>query len=293
MHVQVFFLSDICSADGSRILPSYKYGHKISTRHSSLDWPFQPRPPAPAWRLWKNALQHLESHDQLTTSLGNWIATTHQTWEHFLYPATNTFYTKSNDGWVPHSPRPSQRYYHTRQSGQLRYTLVHNTTIPTLPPGAVPATVISDTLGLPGQCLVHSQTPLCEPCVTPNTNHVLPSEDGFTPHPYYAQLLNWDSTELLPAIPSIALALREQVLHICADGSYFKDNKQGNQAWVFANDRRQILWKGAGPSVGYSTVMSPYRAELSGLTSVLFVLLWICNTEGIEIGHMPIFTVIT
>ena len=141
----------------------------------------------------------------------------------------------------------------------------------------VPATLISDTSGLPGQCLLQSPTPLHEPGAAVLTNHILPSDDGFTPHPYYAQLLDWDSTELLSMIPSIALAL-EQGLHICADGSYLKDSKQGSHAWVFANDQRQVLWKGAGPSVGHPTVMSPYRAELSGLTSVLFILLWICST---------------
>ncbi len=101
---------------------------------------------------------------------------------------------------------------------------------------------------------------------------LLLSQTIYFPHPYYAQLLDWDSTELLSVLPSIALAL-EQGLHICTDGSYFKDSKQGSHAWVFANDQRQVLWKGAGPSVGHSMVMSPYRAELSGLTSVLFILL--------------------
>ena len=110
-----------------------------------------------------------------------------------------------------------------------------------------------------------------------------------TPHPYYQQLLNWNTNTILPAIPSIATALVNGTLHICADGSYIKETLQGSHAWVFATSKQHIIWKGAGPSVGHSEVMSPYRAELSGLTSVLFLLLWICQNAGVETGSANVY----
>ncbi len=51
----------------------------------------------------------------------------------------------------------------------------------------------------------------------------------------------------------------------------------------------QYTMEWAGPSAGRSAIMTPYRAELSGLTSVLFLLLWICRTQGIEEGSACIY----
>ncbi len=84
-------------------------------------------------------------------------------------------------------------------------------------------------------------------------------------------------------------AMTEITLHICADGSYIKEKKQGSHAWVFANDQRRILWKESGPSLGLPAVMSPYRAEQSGLTSALFLILWVCHTYNVETGNVIIY----
>ncbi len=102
-------------------------------------------------------------------------------------------------------------------------------------------------------------------------------------------MLDWDRSEIESIAPGLITAMTENKRHICADGSYVKDMKQGGHAWVFADNQRQILWKGSGPSMGHSAVMSPYSTELSGLTSILFLLLWVCNEHGVEGGDVIIY----
>jgi hypothetical protein len=104
IYLQVIYLSDLCSADGSYILRHYKYGHRLPIRTSDLDWPYQPRPPAPAWKQWLHALMNLETNNKLTKSLGKWVAKTHQQWEHFKCPSTNSLYIKSANDWTTYPP---------------------------------------------------------------------------------------------------------------------------------------------------------------------------------------------
>ncbi len=78
-------------------------------------------------------------------------------------------------------------------------------------------------------------------------------------------------------------------LHICADGAFLKEYGQGSHAWVFSDGGHWELWKGAGPTFSHSDLMTPFRAELSGLTSVLFILHWLCSCNAIEDGMVMIY----
>jgi len=69
--------------------------------------------------------------------------------------------------------------------------------------------------------------------------------------------------------------LQKHDLFICADGAYLQEHSQGSHAWVFSTGNGRILWEGCGPALGLPSLMTLYRAELSGLTSVLFVLHWL------------------
>jgi hypothetical protein len=59
----------------------------------------------------------------------------------------------------------------------------------------------------------------------PNSNHL--------PHPYFCQLLAWEDTNTKAAFPGIAHYLRIDELHVCSDGAYDPDSKQGSHANVF------------------------------------------------------------
>ncbi len=123
---------------------------------------------------------------------------------------------------------------------------------------------------------------------SPESNHLWEADGEVTPHPYYQQLLSWNTDKIAPAALSISRAISDGSLLVCADGSYFKVSQQGSHAWVFATQQRTVLWKGAGPALGHPSVMSPYRAELCGLTSVLFIILWVCNKHDIDSGSVRI-----
>jgi hypothetical protein len=43
-----------------------------------------------------------------------------------------------------------------------------------------------------------------------------------------------------------------------------------------------------GPALGHPDLMSSYRAELIGLTSVLFILHWVCTQEQVDEGTITI-----
>lgn len=45
--------------------------------------------------------------------------------------------------------------------------------------------------------------------------------------------------------------------------------QQASHAWVFSKGKQKILWKGAGPTLGLASLMTLYRAELTGLTSYI------------------------
>jgi hypothetical protein len=76
---------------------------------------------------------------------------------------------------------------------------------------------------------------------------------------------------------------------MCADGSFIKDRQQGAQAWVLVTSVGTVLWRGSGPSVGHPEAMTAYRAELCGITSAFFLLLWVCNETATEYGDFVIY----
>ncbi len=71
--------------------------------------------------------------------------------------------------------------------------------------------------------------------------------------------------------------------------SYFKQLQQGSRAGVFSTRQHCILWKGADPTLSHPAVMSQNHGELSGLTSVLLILPWVCSMQGVDTGSVHLF----
>jgi hypothetical protein len=78
-------------------------------------------------------------------------------------------------------------------------------------------------------------------------------------------------------------------LYVCSDGSHSYSTRLGSHAWVFSTAAGEVLWCGAGPTIGHVTMRSPSRSELSGVTSLLLLLLWICKDQNILSGHVTLF----
>jgi hypothetical protein len=86
IFLRAITLSDITTADGSRLLLGIKSNRHTQGRRSRLDWPQQDKPSKRDWTLWSEALTNLETNDKLSQPLGKWVAPTHQIWEYFLRP---------------------------------------------------------------------------------------------------------------------------------------------------------------------------------------------------------------
>jgi ribonuclease HI len=135
---------------------------------------------------------------------------------------------------------------------------------------------------------INSTTPLCpqKDDSTP-TNHSIANITE--PHIFIKHLIRWEHSNISQAANQIAQSIINEDLHICTDGAYQQDSQQGAQALVFSTGTKNILWKGSGPSLGHPVAMTPYRAELSGLTSCLCILHWICMTEAVNSGKVTIY----
>jgi hypothetical protein len=195
---------------------------------------------------------------------------------------------KSAGTWTTFRPLPQEQLRSTRALSQPKYDSKRPEEPSDLPVDVVPTTIVN-IRNSPHITLLSSTSPLCPLLVPSSPQHIQRDADVSEPHPYYTELLDWDRSEIESITPSLITAMTENKLHICADGSYVKETKQGSHAWVFADNQRQILWKGAGPSMGHSAVMTQYRAELSGLTSILFLLLRICNEHDVEGGDVIVY----
>jgi hypothetical protein len=163
---------------------------------------------------------------------------------------------------------------------------------PEVPPeDCLPATIMLDPLYDEDLfTATASQNPMPSPAPDPTgTNDITITNDCHTPHPFYQHLLQWSTDHLSPYTFCIASPLTGGVLHICADGAYIKEFQQGSHSWILSDSNQNILWKGVGPSTGHSAVMTSYRAELCGITSALFMLLWICNQEDVEYGSVTLY----
>ena len=80
LYHQVFFLSDIVTADGSQIDAKYRDSARKMDRTSTWKWPRQGLPDRSAWRLWNNALRFFEQGNKLRVQMGDWIIAPHQQW---------------------------------------------------------------------------------------------------------------------------------------------------------------------------------------------------------------------
>jgi hypothetical protein len=276
VYLKVISLADITSADGEQIMPSYKLGLLSQDRKSTLNWPTQQRPGRESWKLWQNALQLLETGSRLTHPLANWVASPHQSWFYYMDTSSLTLYYKDvTNEW--RSITPSTKNGRTRSSGRNHYDVANLSACDAPTTVLAPATVTKD----PASGLYHATSSSytlpahSSPIITSETlSHYLLRE------PFYHRLLG-PVDDIESPCYAIAEALLSGTLHICTDGSYDPISKRGSHGWVFS-DTLSDVWKRAGPVDGHQDLMSPYRAELSGILAGLHILHAVCLTFGIS-----------
>jgi hypothetical protein len=106
--------------------------------------------------------------------------------------------------------------------------------------------------------------------------------------PFYQRLLNRPPTE--EHCQEIAHELEQDTLVTCSDGVYDKIKSVASRGWVFASSLLEMeLAKGSGPVDGHPVLLSSYRAELSGIVSLLYILYRICQHYSITSIKVKIF----
>ncbi len=94
---------------------------------------------------------------------------------------------------------------------------------------------------------------------------------------------------MMERLPEIGYAIKYRDLYVCSDGVHNHSNRLGSHAWVFSTAAGEVLCCGAGPTIGHVTMTSPGRSELSGITALLLLLLWICTDRNITTGQVTLF----
>jgi hypothetical protein len=236
-------------------------------------------------------LHHFEAVDKLCTALGDWIYPSHQNWMSFYDILKKEIVINTSQGWITHSPIFTPSVYSTRMSTYPWYDYSNfSQTAPNIS-SLLPASIIGNhrTDGSLFQAFVSTSS--MPTTSTTIHGHVI-NDDSLSqllPHPFYQEILQWKSNDITSSIEGKANAIESNDLFICADGTYMKSVSQASHAWVFSNSKLDILWKGAGPTPGHSSLMTPYRAELTGLTSVLFMIYWVCRQTQIAGGLITIY----
>jgi hypothetical protein len=110
----------------------------------------------------------------------------------------------------------------------------------------------------------------------------------FWDHPFYKRLLG----PLPSNKKSLGALLKEAInnsLSLAVDGSHCPSYGPGSHGWVLASGDK-VLWRGQGPTDGHPSILSRYRAELSGMLAGLHVLRCTCTYFDITTGEVGLFS---
>ncbi len=267
LYLQVYSLTDITSADGKEIIPHYKNGVLGQDRISSLQWPTQQRPGKQAWSLWQKALLHFKINGQLAKPLGKWTTSPHQVWHWYMDPISSILYKKTLHQWFHCKPliRPSTRTTRSQTKALYQITNVSPSTEP--PHNLLPVTITNDHITALATATHSSSIFQVHPHREVSSNELYTL---ITTSPFYTRLLG-PFPNVLKMDVSASNLITQHDIYLGTDGSFDPITSTGAHGWVIAN-KDSTLWEGAGPSDGHYELMSPYRAELSGIVAGLHIL---------------------
>ena len=293
MFLNVITLSDITSADGTRLLPGVLDGKPPAQRTHNFHWPRQPdRLSRHHWDTWKQALtvcftNPYSTTHKLTQRLTHWTMPDVTQWTWHYHQATQTLYQRNGDSW--------DRYRPMNRSNRPGSTFSHRDSTPTLPRQCRPASVIphdhSPLMVKLQSYSTHrrtfpadSATP-ANPAETPSFHDHLPdptSNDGWAIEKLLQRRSHQDNGT------NVATAIAAGNGRAVCDGSYNPESNTGAAAFVLHGDdpRKQI--QGWNRTPGRPQEQSAYRSELGGIIGVLTTTLAICKTHGITQGHLEL-----
>ena len=129
LHMGVTYLSDLCNAAGTHILPDIWECRHHSTTTPQPGWPNFKAPGRNAKASWQSMLKSCfilpgHTHRQLRHPLGAWLTPLDDFWKWWLSPASDTLWERRQDNsWHQWQAMPvlyqHRRYFHAGRSAQL------------------------------------------------------------------------------------------------------------------------------------------------------------------------------
>ena len=292
LYHQVFFISDVASANVKQTEDIYRTKERNLSRVSSWQWPTQGEPDRPAWLLWERALTYLENHGKLRVPVGAWLTKSHQAWEWQMHISTQIV-ARRTDG--------QNSYFRPLITGGTRsrtqiYSMDSRATwcdsLEDEDNGRWAAVTIcySDaggelfTIQQSGAFHTLEKISAIEPEYDTTFQEKVSRVD-----PFFYRLIGPLQTLTEGTMEAIQTYIQDGTLLTCSDGSFEPETGMASHAWVFSDKQGHLLWGGAGPIDGNPEMGSSYRSELGGALTVLFLLQQIVEYFEITSGSVMFY----
>ena len=271
---QVYYLSDITTGDGTRILPAYiRPNNRTNTppRASKWDWP-QTKPTANDWTVWESTLRAIFPQLGIPPDLRpkGWIGEPHLHMPWFYDPVRDLVWEHSPTQWTQYEPIHLRggRTHYTRRGHQQERPNTPLTRTATITTGTNRVAITGFTDPPPTQLPPQSLE-----------NHIAtlgkcgwPIQTAWFPH----QGLH------------IAQAIKDGTAIGVSDGSY-QPNKARHLAsagWIILDLNTHQQTGGVVRVSGTKRETNAYRAELQGLHAMLLAVHTLCKFHQIAQGSI-------
>jgi hypothetical protein len=256
LYLQVECISDICNADGSRILEDWKFANDDPPSHSTKSWPRQGDPGEEAWHIWRSFLGKAfgTTSGRLTMTLGPWInINRHRI--HFAYyhhGLQQLWVYENENAWTLHEKIKEERRVMTFNTKTFSIkTKLKKQCIP------IHIIKISDTqitTSRAGEYQVESRTTNKQ---TSLAQKILQrSEDPL----FHNIMITVDEADIQQQL------MKSATFDIASDGSYNRNNGVASFGWIIAMNTTMIA-KAQGPVAAHQNMSTPFRAEIYGIAS--------------------------
>jgi ribonuclease HI len=268
------------------LLPSVLYGERDIHHTSVLLWPTVPRPPEAFWTSWRMFLQHFTRGRTLMTSLGPWKSRTHLNWRWFSDSQHIVWEQLGDNSWKRYvALAPNRRQ--TRHSSKKYQEGDMASSPPTTQ--LYPATIESHsseqfTVSISSTRFV-DHAPQSPPDLWRHTTPPTALSDTPT---FFQHLISTPPTD--QECLDTAQEIQEKHLLACSDGACDSSRGISSYGTVFASGLlKQQISSVVGPVDGHPSLVTSYRAELSGIVATLYLVYRICLFYNIREGAMTLY----
>ena len=256
---EVIHLSDITTANGTRIDPAFLISDPFPEKRNDYSWPKKHHVTTSDFTIWRQFINNIYDYDQFTLQrpLSHWTQLIspafRMSWHWFLDNTNNILYERVNNEYAQHRPRSRRSRYYTYDC----------TITPTLPTNVLLASV-----HLADECIQLLNTNIN--CPTP-----LPPEPQPPPQFIREDIINilkqhlppWASQRVgtTPTLCKLKAAIIDGTAVMVSDGSHFPLLLKAGQAWCISTLDYEEFICGGGATPGDPNDHDSYRSEVAGL----------------------------